>query len=117
MRKLMAIAALSVSACSTTGSHRLYTGLLQPISGTCDPPAQAQLVVRGDVLVFTPNSGTLALRGVQKGNTVAATRTLVGEDRKPYVLEFSGILHGSDVIGTLQTARCRYRVSMHEVAS
>ena len=115
MKVLVVVTAL-LSACSAESSSRQYTGLLNPIAGSCDPPAQATLTMRGRALLFAPNSGTLVLTGAQDGNALVATQTLTGADRSPYVLEFKGVLHDAKVSGTYQNARCRYQVTLRQVS-
>ena len=116
MRKPKIIVALLLFGCSSQKSSHLYAGALQPSSGTCDPPAQAQLVIRGNTVAFSPSSGTVVLAGKVTGNGMNAATTLVGADRKPYSLQFKGVLAGSEIQGTYETTRCRYRVSLRAVA-
>ncbi len=117
MHKPRIFIALLVFACSAQKSSHLYAGDLQPLSGTCDPPAQTQLVIRGNNVAFSPNSGTVVLAGTVAGNSIDAASTLVGADRKPYRLQFTGVLAGSEIHGVYETTRCRYRVSLRAVAS
>ena len=116
MHKPKIFIALLLFGCSAQRSSQLYAGDLEPSSGTCDPPAQTQLVIRGNTVAFSPNSGTVVLAGKVAGDGINAVRTLVGADRKPYSLQFKGVLAGSEIHGTYETTRCRYRVSLRAVA-
>ena len=102
---------LAVSACSA--QQITYSGDLRPVSGTCDPPARAELTRRGKAVLFLPNSGTISLTGLQNGTTITAVKTLIGADKKPYKLVFSGNLQGPTIQGTYLTTRCRYKVSLY----
>ena len=116
MHKLVLATALLAPACSGQRSSHLYAGQLEPVSGVCEPASQAQLVIHGQVVVFAPNSGTLVLTGRKEGSMLTATQSLAGVDRQPYILRFTGNLHGLEVGGVYSTARCRYRVQLHSVS-
>ena len=115
MVKTALLATLALAACSSDSKTREYSGQLNPEAGTCDPAAQAQLLIRGDTVVFVPNSGTITLKGAQRGNVVTATQNLLGADKKPYALTFQGTLHGLDINGLYKTGRCQYRALLHAV--
>ena len=117
MYKIAAITALLLSACAAGNARCLYAGLLEPMAGTCDPPAQAELEIHHNSILFAPNSGTLILTGLLNGGTASAAKTVVGADRKSYILMFAGNLHGPEINGIYQSARCRYRVLLHHVSS
>ncbi len=105
--------ALSLAACESP--ETLFNGTLQPLSGTCDPSATAVLTLRHHAVAFTPNTGTLVLRGTaEKGGHLSAELTLPGIDHKPYPLSLDATLQGDIVKGTYSTPRCRYAVSLRQ---
>ncbi len=106
---------LTVSACSA--QQVTYTGTLRPVAGVCDPPARAELTLRGKTVLFAPNSGTVYLTGVQTGADITASKTLAGADKKPYKLVFKASHQGQAIQGTYETARCRYAVSLRPLGS
>ena len=103
---------LLVSACTGDNSSVYYTGPLTPVSGTCDPAENSQLIKRGSNILFAPASGTLALHGRLSGNAFTATETITGADKKPFTLTLNGTLNAKSVTGTYQTNRCRYKVAL-----
>lgn len=103
--------ALMLAACAAT-PPALYTGELTPIYGVCEPPSHATLRVRDSQLVFTPNEGTLVLRGqVTQGAPLVATwspdRPSQGQHWR-----FSAppAPPGAPLRGTYTTPRCTYAV-------
>lgn len=104
--------ALILAGCSGAGRTVVYAGPATPLAGACDPPAQAALTVRGEAIIFVPDSGTLELRGLRNGMRFTADLNLVGADKKPYKLVFSGNLQGRVLRGTYITPRCRYSVAL-----
>ena len=113
------ILALSSVGCAGNGDQELYTGMLQPIGGTCDPPAQASLQVQNNAVMFTPNLGTLILRGtVDPHGDIRAALTVLGAERKPYQLTFENVgatgANDQTIEGRYSTPRCAYRITLHK---
>ena len=113
------ILVLSVVGCAAGGYQKLYTGMLQPIGGTCDPAAQASLQIQNNAVMFTPNVGTLTLRGtVNPNGNIRAGLTVLGAEKKPYQLTFENIgatgENDETIEGRYSTPRCVYRITLHK---
>ena len=112
---LLGSALLALSACipTPTGANGRWIGPLMPIAGTCDAASQAVLLVSPKQATFSPNTGTLLLRGHADpvGHITADLRT-VGMNHQPYVLYFNGVLEGDRIVGTYLTPRCRASVAL-----
>ena len=115
MRLLLTLPCLMVAACSGQGTAITYTGTVRPEAGVCDAATQAELVIRNSAVLFAPASATLVLNGRQSGSVVEASKTLLGADRKSYVLKFRGEYQGRDITGIYQTPRCRYIVQLRRI--
>jgi hypothetical protein len=117
LETIMRIAAILLlplaSACSMQGPAALYAGPLQPLAGTCDPAAEAELTIRDANILFAPATATLVLRGHRTGAILSATAVLPTTNHQSYPLQFQGEIAGSTITGTYQTPRCRYSVRLH----
>jgi hypothetical protein len=113
-----AIAALSLTmvafaAGCAAGRPDHFAGLLQPQTGTCDPPGLAELILHDTHVLFTPHEGIISLTGVLAADgSIRASVTASGMDHTPYRQTFVGNLAGDRVIGTYITPRCRYLVNL-----
>ena len=112
---------LPLFACEAnpTGLQGRWTGAVNPVSGTCDPPSQAILTIRAGgappyAALFSPTSGVLTLQGTSDGtHQVDADLHAVGMNHQPYVLAFSGTKAGDTITGTYVSQRCRAEVTLH----
>jgi len=90
-----------------------YSGDLTPVAGTCDPPARAVLVKRGQYVQFTPREGVLILDGkIAPDGATTASLDSPGANGKPYHLSLAATLTPSGISGVYVTPRCRYRVDL-----
>ena len=103
---------LLLAACTGIQETRVYAGPQRPVAGACNPPSRATLTRRGHAIVLAPGDGTLTLEGTISGNTLSAGTTLVGVDKLPYPITFTGQLAGPQVNGTLATRQCRYALTL-----
>ena len=63
--------------------------------------------------LLTPNERTQTLAGtIAAGGTIAAERTMVGVDKKPYAMTLSARVADGAISGTYATPRCRYAVKL-----
>ncbi len=107
---------LSIAAC--TSLETVFSGSLQPVSGTCDPSQTAVLTLRHHAVAFAPNTGTLVLRGTtENSGHISAELNLPGIDHKPYSLTFDATRQGDTIKGTYSTPRCRYAVALTKSAN
>jgi hypothetical protein len=111
MRRTVLLSGL-LAACAGLAETTIYAGPVTPEAGVCDPQAQGELTQRGTGIVFSADSGTLVLQGKRSGNDLAADLTLLGIDKKPFTLTFTGAVKGQQITGTYTTQRCRYRVTL-----
>ena len=109
--RLILICLLPLAACGVEPTS-LYAGPQLPLAGTCDPASRATLTIRGASVVFAPQDGTTTLQGTVEGDSLSASTTLQGADRKPYTLRLSGHRAGDRIDATYTTPRCRYAVSL-----
>ena len=103
---------LPLAACTGIQQTAVYAGPQRPLAGACDPATHATLTRRGSALTLTPADGTLTLTGTFSGTTLSAATTLLGADKKPYPISFTGQLAGAHIDGTLTTPRCRYALTL-----
>lgn len=109
---------LGISACATNpvGLQGRWTGMVQPVSGTCDPASQAVLIIEGGrtppfATIFTPTGGVLALHGNSDGvSQAAADLQVTSMNHQPYALAFNGTRDGDLIRGSYITPRCRSNV-------
>lgn len=110
---LLVLSGLALSGCIPvpTGANGRWVGRLTPLAGTCEQASDAVLVVSPRSATFSPNNGTLLLRGHAdaSGHVTADLRTL-GMNHQPYVLSFEGTARDGQITGTYLTPRCRASV-------
>ena len=107
----LTFAAFAAGCASGRPDH--FAGPLQPQAGTCDPPARAELTLKGSHVLFSPREGILSLDGgLAADGTISATATTNGMNHTPYRQTFIGSLSGDHVTGTFTTPRCHYSVSL-----
>lgn len=109
---------LPLTACGGP-RQELFLGTVQPSSGVCGLSAAAgatmhgTLSIRGDAVVFAPETGVLSLHGrIDNAGHITAGQTLPGADRKPFAMAFAGDRKGDAVTGIYATPRCRAEVSL-----
>ncbi len=103
---------LPLAACTGISHTQVFAGPQRPIAGACDPETRTTLTKRGNAVTLSPADGTLTLTGTVTGAGVSASASLVGLDKKPYLITFTGQLAGRHVDGTLVTPRCRYSLAL-----
>ena len=112
---LLALTLLALSACvaAPTGANGRWVGPVTPVAGTCDPAANAVLLVSPKSVTFSPDNGILLLRGHADAlDHVTADLRTVGMNHQPYVLAFRGTRSGDLITGTYITQRCRSDVEL-----
>lgn len=111
----MALTLLALSACVSApmGANGRWVGPVTPVAGTCDPAANAVLLVSPKSATFSPDNGILLLRGhVDALDHVTADLRTLGMNHQPYVLSFEGTMLGDQITGTYLTPRCRASVTL-----
>lgn len=116
----LALLTLVLVGCSGEGGSAIYTGTLHPTGGTCDPPAQATLQVQNDAVMFTPNVGTLTLRGTLSADgAIRASLSVIGAEKKAYALKFENtrptVPNAKTIEGRYITPRCTYSITLDKL--
>jgi hypothetical protein len=103
-------------ALSTKNYDARLVGELEPAGGTaCDQPMPATLVLRfkDHAAAFTPNDGTLILRGaVNEDGEVRAALNTAPPTKPPYLLTLEGRLNGDAFNGLYRTPLCTYKADL-----
>ena len=104
-----------LAACTpTSGVSGRWIGPLTatPPSPAC-PNTRGVAQINANALIFAPDEGTWTLTGtVAPTGAVAATRTRLGADKKPYTTTLAGTLAPEALTGTYTTPICTYAVQL-----
>ena len=108
------------SACASRSSslQGQWIGVVNPVSGICDPSSQAVLTIESGEkppysATFAPTSGVLTLHGSSDGvSRVEADLHATGANHQPYILAFSGSKAKNLIVGTYTTQRCRSTIEL-----
>ena len=110
---MLLILALAGCIPASSGVVGRWVGPVTPVAGTCDPAAQAVLVVSSKSATFSPDNGVLLLHGQADalGHVTSTLRTQ-GMNHQPYVLSLDATLRDDQIVGTYLTPRCRATVTL-----
>jgi len=114
MRRLAFLLLLAACASPTASTDGEWFGDITPDHAEpgC-PPGRASLVSKHAAVVFTPNDATQSLTGmITSEETVAATRSTSGADKKPYITKLTARVEDGSITGTYETPRCHYAVRL-----
>ena len=113
MRALVPLLLLAACGAPVPGDGRWFGDMKpDPAAPGCEAGRASLTGTRGTIL-FTPNEGTLTLRGAAAPDgAIAAAYTTTGADKKPFVMRLSARLDGDRIAGTYTTPRCSYAVTL-----
>ena len=115
---LMVLALIALAGCASSERNGRYAGAVDAEEGVCGPVSGGKhlvgsLQIRGDAVLFAPDSGVLLLPGhVDVAGHVTASTTTPGADHKPFPMVFEGDLHGNQIEGRYATPLCRAAVHL-----
>jgi hypothetical protein len=97
------------------GLQGRWAGAVTPAEGTCGPATEGLMTIGPRGFAFDPFQSTAVISGdVTDDGHLSGKLVRQGPDRRDLAIAFDGMATARDAIdGTLQSGRCRWRVTLH----
>ena len=97
------------------GQQGRWVGLVIPTQPNCGPTTRGLMTIGTTRFGFDPFAGATVIQGeVGADGSMRGILVREGGNREKLTLAFDGVASGADTIdGVLQSARCRWTVSLH----